>query len=236
MGCRAGEPGAAGARDGRTEGVGEQHSDRIVEHDPLVRVIDGFASPAECAAIVAAAEAVLGPPMVSGEELGEDRSVRTGGLAWMMHDHDEVIARVCGRVAELVGRSLDFAEQLQVVRYHPGERYLAHFDSYDRATRVGWRCTRRGGQRLVTALLYLRAPAAGGATRFPRLDLDVEASPGRLLLFHNTGEDWTKPHPLSLHSGEPVEQGEKWIANLWFRERAWRGPDAWTEDEEPPSR
>ena len=202
-----------------------------IHDDPLVRVVEDFASFSECEAIVQTATAALKPPQVSGEELAEDRSVRTGGLAWLMHDHNEHVAIVCDRVARLLGRSLEFAEQLQVVRYQPGERYLAHYDSYDRNTKVGQSCTRRGGQRLTTALLYLRAPEAGGATRFPRLDLDVEASPGRLLVFENCGDDWMKPHPLSLHSGEPVERGEKWIANLWFRERAWRGPDAWQDGE-----
>ncbi len=204
---------------------------QVLHNDPLVRVYDGFASLDECRAIVATAEAALGPPMVSGEELGEDRSVRTGGLAWLNHEHDAAIAAICGRVSALVERPLTHAEQLQVVRYHPGERYLAHFDSYDLHTRVGRRCTARGGQRLMTALLYLQAPAAGGATRFPRLDMEVAAVPGRLLVFENCGTDTDTPHPLSLHSGEPVTAGVKWIANLWFRARAWRGPDAWIADE-----
>jgi len=29
-------------------------------------------------------------------------------------------------------------------------------------------------------------------------------------------------HPLSLHGGQPVLVGEKWAANLWFRERDYR--------------
>lgn len=89
---------------------------------------------------------------------------------------------------------------------------------------------RRGGQRIATALLYLHPPEAGGATRFPRLELTVAPLLGRLLVFQNCGDNTQEPHPLSLHAGEPVDAGVKWIANLWFRERAWRGLDAWVDD------
>ncbi len=203
---------------------------QVVCDDPQIKILDNFASPEECAAILRIAEQQLGPPLVSGEELGEDKTVRTGDLAWLLHDHDPTVEMLCMRVAGVLNQPLTNAEQLQVVRYHPGQRYLAHFDSYDRSTRVGKRCTARGGQRIATALLYLHPPEAGGATRFPRLELTVDPLLGRLLVFQNCGDNTQEPHPLSLHAGEPVDAGVKWIANLWFRERAWRGLDAWVDD------
>ena len=41
--------------------------------------------------------------------------------------------------------------------------------------------------------------------------------PGRMVIFHNTTHDISGPHPLSLHAGMPVEAGEKWAFNMWFR-------------------
>ena len=38
-----------------------------------------------------------------------------------------------------------------------------------------------------------------------------------MVIFHNTTTDISGPHPLSLHAGMPVEAGEKWAFNLWFR-------------------
>ena len=70
---------------------------------------------------------------------------------------------------------------------------------------------------MVTALVYLNKVEAGGATQFPKLGITVPAQPGRMVLFHNTTEDISGPHPLSLHAGMPVESGEKWAFNLWFR-------------------
>ena len=39
-------------------------------------------------------------------------------------------------------------------------------------------------------------------------------------VYINGGEkDTTNIPPKSLHAGMPVTNGEKWIVNLWFRER-----------------
>ena len=203
-------------------------------HAPPIAIYEGVVSPEEAAALVRAADALLAPPLLSGESLAVDRSVRTGDLAWLQHDHDPVVQRVCERVASLLGRPLDHAEQLQVVRYMPNERYLAHYDSYDMSTLAGRRCTARGGQRMLTALLYLHPPEAGGATVFPRLGIRVEPVLGRMLVFENTGADASRPHPDTLHEGAPVLGGQKWIANLWFRARHWRGPHAWVDEAGEP--
>src|SRR5690606_31092572 len=82
----------------------------------------------------------------------------------------------------------------------------------------GQRCMARGGQRLITCLLYLNDVERGGATGFPSLDLTIKARKGRLLLFHNCYPGTNQRHPDSLHGGLPVEKGEKWACNFWFRE------------------
>ena len=52
---------------------------------------------------------------------------------------------------------------------------------------------------------------------FRKLGITVPALPGRMVIFHNTTHDISGPHPLSLHAGMPVEAGEKWAFNMWFR-------------------
>ena len=39
------------------------------------------------------------------------------------------------------------------------------------------------------------------------------------MVFDNCEAGTTGVHPQSLHAGMPVDEGEKWAANLWFRER-----------------
>lgn len=192
---------------------------RLIQAEPLIFVVDGFLDSASCAGLIAQAVGMLGPPRVSVEEDEVQPGVRTGDMAWLPHDQGPLVQLICSRVAALVGMPLEHAESLQVVRYLRAERYLAHYDAYELDTAEGIRCMTLGGQRLVTALLYLQAPVRGGATRFDLLGVDVAPIAGRLLVFHNVGPGQRARHRLALHTGMAVEQGEKWVANLWFRER-----------------
>ena len=71
---------------------------------------------------------------------------------------------------------------------------------------------------MITALIYLNDVEDGGATSFPELDIAIKPKKGNVLVFHNTIPETTNIHPKSLHAGMPVSNGEKWAANLWFRE------------------
>ena len=75
-----------------------------------------------------------------------------------------------------------------------------------------------GGQRMITALIYLNDVKDGGATYFPELNISINPKKGNVLIFHNTISETTNINPRSLHAGMPVSSGEKWAANLWFRE------------------
>jgi prolyl 4-hydroxylase len=68
---------------------------------------------------------------------------------------------------------------LQVIHYSDGEEYSSHFDAWDPATERGIRCMSKGGQRMVTCLLYLNDVEKGGGTSFPRLDMEVRAKKGQ---------------------------------------------------------
>ena len=44
------------------------------------------------------------------------------------------------------------------------------------------------------------------------------------LLFYSLEKNGNKCHPLSLHAGMPVETGQKYIANVWLREKEYHSP------------
>ena len=110
------------------------------------------------------------------------------------------------------------------MHYAETQEYRAHHDAWKRGTTRHAERTANGGQRLVTALMYLNQVESGGATGFPKLELEVEAIPGRMVLFHNTNDAEFDVHKNSLHGGLPVSAGEKWACNLWFRERPYNRP------------
>lgn len=186
--------------------------------DPRVFTIDNFLTPAECAHVIARGKgAGMERAVVSGAKDGYVSDARTNTVAWMEHTSDMPLKKIAQRVASLVGLPLHYAEKFQVIHYGEGAEYRPHFDAFDPKTPSGRRNWEGGGQRLITALGYLNTPAKGGATIFPKLNLSVPAEQGKLIVFHNCKAGTTHRHPLSLHGGAPVEAGDKWAFNLWFR-------------------
>lgn len=190
--------------------------------DPKVVIIDDFFSASEGQQLKNAAQAQMDRAKVSSDKEGVLSNARTNSLAWVRHAHDLITTELGLRIARQVGLPLVNAESYQVIHYGEQQEYRAHFDAYDMNTERGKRCTARGGQRLVTALGYINAPEGGGSTYFPKLDINVAAKPGRLLIFENVISGTTTVHPKSLHAGMPVTKGEKWAFNLWFHEREFK--------------
>lgn len=195
-----------------------------VNNDPLVCVFENFLSEKEAEALLDAARPKLQQALVSAAKSGVQSDGRTGSNCWIHHGTSSIIADISLRVAEVVGLGLENAESLQVVYYGEGQEYAPHFDAWDANTERGQRCMAKGGQRMVTCLLYLNDPEQGGGTCFPKLDMEIRAKKGRMMLFHNCHEGSTIRHGDSLHGGMPVLKGEKWACNFWFREREYQDP------------
>lgn len=193
-----------------------------VADDPIVCVFDNFVTIDECLHIIDIAEGRMDDALVSrlGNNSASDR--RTGQVAWVKHDETPIIRGLVKRVADLVGVHPLHAENLQVVHYGETQEYKAHYDAWDVNTPKGQEKTSHGGNRAVTALMYLNEVDGGGGTGFPKLDLEVQAIPGRLVIFHNLNEGESVRHRDALHGGLPVTEGEKYACNLWFREHRYQ--------------
>ena len=115
---------------------------------------------------------------------------------------------------------IENAEAFQIIYYDVEQEYRQHYDGwlFDGGEKSR-RNMKYGGQRMKTALVYLNNVKKGGGTRMTSLKMTVPPEKGKLLVFHNTisEKDHTK-HPLSEHAGLPVEEGEKFAFNLWFKE------------------
>lgn len=214
--------------------VGEQVSD-----DPIVQVIDDFVTATERAHVVSLARGNMKEALVSAVGQSVTSEGRTGSVAWVKHDQTPIVRGLVKRVSNLVGIPIRHAESLQVVHYAETQQYRPHFDGWDMNSEKGQQRLAKGGQRLVTALCYLNDVEDGGGTIFPKLDLEVEAKPGRMVIFHNVKDpqltDLTR-HPRSLHGGSPVWGGEKWACNLWFRHQPYQAAKQRPTGKRPPGR
>lgn len=152
---------------------------------------------------------------------GNIKSVRNSKQCWISK-HDPIVSPIFEAVSKAFDIPFANAEDLQVVRYEPGQFYNEHHDSCcDNSTKCN-EFASRGGQRKLTVLIYLNDKFTAGKTRFKNLNLEIKPDTGDAIVFYPLARGTSKCHPLALHAGMPVESGEKWIANLWYREDTFR--------------
>lgn len=198
----------------------ETQKETILSKDPYVATYNNILSDKECQHFIDISRDSLKRSLVSSDTKGFVSGGRTGSNTWIRHNHDEITKEVGERIAKIVGMPLENAEAFQVIYYGITQEYRRHYDSWvhDGSEKTR-RCMALGGARMKTALCYLNDVSKGGGTKMTKLDITVPAEKGKLLVFHNTVSDTDHTrHELSEHAGLPVEEGEKFAFNLWFKE------------------
>ena len=180
----------------------------VLSRDPLVLVIDGVLGAEESAALLDCAKASgsrsSGVSVAPGDtssvpmspRLSDGRISRT--CLWTPQLR-ALVACLCERVAALLGVPPAHLEPM-VLQYEKGGEYQWHWDAYDLSTPRGRVNTASRGQRLYTAIAYLNAVEAGGATAFEHLGISVIPKPGRVLLFRNVHPGTVRVHRRTLHA------------------------------------
>lgn len=169
--------------------------------------------------ILKTAEPMFARSSVVGSDKPSD--ARTSETAWI-HKDDAVVGPMMQRICDQFGVPLENAESLQIVKYKPGTYYREHHDSCCDDNDTCKNFAGSAGQRIRTILLYLNDDFTGGETGFPTLDKKLKAPPRGALVFHPMAKDHPSAcHPKALHAGLPVQTGEKYICNIWIREKKW---------------
>ena len=181
-----------------------------------VREIPGFLSDEECAHLVARAEPLLRRSKVVAQgRVGLGDAGRRSATAFVDHAGDAIIEGIKQRVAALTGTDFAQQEPIQVTYYDDGQFYERHFDSLcANGADAG-----AAGDRVYTVIFYLNDDYRGGATYFPAIRRRVRPERGKAVLFGNLNPARSAFEPLSIHAGERVRGGEKWLSNQWIRER-----------------
>lgn len=191
--------------------------------DFRVYEFDDFLTPDECQELIEAASTQLEPSRVYNED--KDRpndEYRISEQAWFRKDANPVVRKIEAAVVAATGKPLENYEELQVVRYKPGGYFKPHYDACEGDKEFCDRMDKRGGPRLWTFMVYLTDDYEGGYTVFPYIDLKVEPRRGKLIVFQSTMDTTEELIKNSMHGGEEVLSGEKWICNKWVRHREYR--------------
>lgn len=196
---------------------------RAVSERPRIRILEGFASAAECDWLIALARDRLSPALIWDPATGEGRPDpnRTNrALALNLAQMDVVVQMVRARIAAASNLPLPVFEPAQIMRYGVGEEFRPHHDFLDPAFAGHGPQLARFGQRIATFLIYLNDDFEGGETIFPKAGFSHRGRKGDALLFANVDSATRAPDPLTLHAGLPPTRGEKWIFSQWIRDRS----------------
>lgn len=195
--------------------------------DPRVFSVDDFLSDEECDFLKQHGEPLLQQSLTIDRVTGEYHpdKVRTNYQMYISKEdcvHHPVISQIVRRMYRLARIPLGHGEQVQIGRYRVGEKYDCHYDSEVSVDVV----------RPATIIVYISDVEAGGDTIFPMGQVcsllenccaqnktrvrRLHPKKGRAILFYTHDFDGGV-NKNALHGSCPVEEGEKWIIQAWFR-------------------
>lgn len=180
--------------------------------------VGDFLNETECARLCAMIDQVARPSTL--HETDYSAGFRTS-YSGDLDPYDSFVASISKRIDDLLGVASDIGEAIQGQRYFPGQQFKPHNDWFYTSESYWPEEEARGGQRSWTAMAYLNAVEAGGATAFTTLGIEIDPQPGALLIWNNALADG-RPNEATLHAGTPVERGAKYVITKWYRTRTWR--------------
>ena len=176
-------------------------------HDKLeIWKIPGFATDKECEELIQEAYK-RGFQVSEVDDPGNSvTKARTSETSFMSETQSPTGKNLGKKAQDIVGGHQ--LEGIQVQRYEKGQKYNPHYDTFDGKDGAE--------QRNWTAMLYLNNVEKGGGTYFPKVDLRIFPEKGTLVVWNNLDSQQCREQN-SLHTGEPVEEGKKYVSTWWYR-------------------
>lgn len=157
-------------------------------------------------------------PLLSDSRL-DDNMEEFISNCWLPHNKTSIIDLVCDKISYITCSPLEKAEKIQIIHYPEGGSYNSHYDGWDHDNSEKQKQNMKyGGQRLLTAIVYLNDIEEGGEMNFPKKNVIIKPKQGSILVFNNCVDNTNKKDVNSIYNNMPVIKGEKWTFNLWFRE------------------
>jgi prolyl 4-hydroxylase len=188
-----------------------------------VFLIDHFLSHEECHLMVEELRFAIWRPSLTYmlQQDGSRRDVlspyrvsKTAQQKWFSDELQAVMAGIDRRFEEMFGLEGANLEYWQGTDYPAAGSFYYHLDS-------GYWENHYAGDRILTLLLYLTTPVAGGGTHFRAIDRMVEAKAGRLLVWNNLFPNGKCNHRM-IHSSIPLLEGNKTTLVTWLRQKKFR--------------
>jgi prolyl 4-hydroxylase len=215
------EPQAPRLKDGPVLGTHDREIRVLARlQQPVLALLSDVMSTEECRELIELARPRLKPSTIVDLQSGQDVVAAYRNSLGMFFRLRETafIARLDRRISELMNLPVENGEGLQVLYYPTGAASAPHVDFLQITNEANRASIARSGQRVSTMVTYLNDVPAGGETSFPELGWAATPCLGHAVYFEYCDSrglvDWR-----SLHAGNPVLEGEKWVASKWMRQR-----------------
>jgi prolyl 4-hydroxylase len=187
---------------------------------PAIAVLAEVLDEDECEALIALARPRLTPSTVVDPQTGKDTvaDYRSSSGMFFRPAETDLVARLDRRVSEIMNLPAQHGEGFQVLHYLAGGFSAPHFDFLIPSNAANQASIARSGQRVSTLVIYLNDVESGGETLFPETGLSVVPRRGHAVYFEYANA-LGQVDRRTLHAGQPVLRGEKWVATKWMRER-----------------
>lgn len=229
--------------DASTRAAAEREPDTwleplVLETDARVFYVHNLLTPEECDHIIARAEPLLQrSTVVDGKGGGVVDSIRNSAGTFLNRRSDPVISKLNDRLSLLTQMPVSHQEDLQVLRYEPGQHYYPHTDWFSTSRE---KAVENGMQRWATILTYLNSYGedyTGGETILPMFPegkhqqnwtgvssctlgkLAVRPKKGDAVYFRSMNEAGLEL-TSSTHGSCDVISGVKFSAPTWVRQQA----------------
>ena len=150
-----------------------------------------------------------------GDTEGKNSKYRKSSTALFASELKE-ITKFRNIFAEITNTSIMQQETpVYILKYSENDYYFPHIDPFGGIQDFPHP---EAGDRLISGILYLNDNYTGGETFFKSEEIKIKGRQGDLLIWYNLNKDGS-PNRNTLHSGQPVTYGTKYIVVLWAREK-----------------
>lgn len=181
----------------------------VLNEEPLIMKLHNVLTDEECEKLIENARDRLHRSRLANKEIS---NIRTSSGMFFEENENPFINEIERRIAKIMNLPIEHVEGLQVLHYEPGQQFKAHFDYF------GDNHPSSHNNRISTLVLYLNDVEKGGETTFPRLNISCKPNKGDAVYFEYFYQN-KELNELTLHSGDPVIKGEKWVATQWMRKQ-----------------
>ncbi|WP_374531807.1 prolyl hydroxylase family protein [Novosphingobium sp.] len=191
--------------------------ERLPTEQAEIWAVADFVNAEECTQLMAMIDRTAKPSAVLDHGYqGQWRTSYSGDV----DRYDPFVQMIERRIDDLLGIPHEWGETMQGQRYLPGQEFREHQDWFWTKAPYWKTEAKRGGQRSITAMIYLNNVEEGGETDFKNVGLAIPPQAGALIIWNNatpTGD----LNNFTLHAGTPVIKGVKYVITKWYRTRKW---------------